>query len=829
MTGLGSQIVPATRKSVLHRYLHAHPVAVIAAGVLLLTSAATGLLWGQDASAWGAGPLTVFSAGHWWTPVTAVLVPESPVNAVVSIVLALTVYAYAEDLLGHIPLLWVTAVTGVGGVVVAISLHAAMWTVTDLRPVEAAELPVADPAIALVGAAMAASAVAPTLWRRRIRLIGLSSLAMLALYVGDADAWYLLGAALLGLTVGAWFGRGNARNPWHRSSLRETRSLAAALVALTGLGPLSAVISGGGRGPLSLAVDAFTQYDQDIIDRCSRHYTSSCDHQFVLLVTRGAGPAILALVPLVLLLVAAWGIRSGRRAGAILAIAVETLVAGLAIYSLLAGQLSIDPWVDGTGFEYLLWALASIGLPLAMAISLVVLWRHFPVRARSGAVRGFAVVVGAAFVVCAVGFIVAEWLMRQTYNTTPSIGDLLLEAVRRFIPSAFLQGVNELPYPRHGAALWFYQWVGVVFWAVVVVGMLWLYRRARVPQATDDARYRALLRRGGGTLGYLGTWRGNRHWYSDDGQSAIAYRLIGDVAIAIADPLATPAHRAQAVRGFVDFCVSHGWLPVFYSVHGEFLPVFDGMGWEHTSVGEETVMVLDQVTLTGKNWQKVRHPMTRAEREGVTAVWTGWKDLTPAQVAQIGEIDEQWIADKALPEMGFTLGSIEEAKDPEVALLLAVDAAGRIQVVTSWMPSWRDGRQVGWTLDFMRRRIDGPNGLMEFVIAKAALRGKETGIEVLSLSGAPLALKPGEEQSASPTVLASLLGWMAQALEPAYGFASLFRFKSKFRPEYRTIYLAYGDPVALPSIGVAVGRAYLPDASPRDILALARAARGGDR
>ncbi|MFT4306893.1 MAG: DUF2156 domain-containing protein [Microbacterium sp.] len=814
---------------VARRYLTAHPVALGASVVVVVAAALTGSLWGQDVSYWGTGPLSVFVAGHWWTPFTAVLVPGSPVDAVICVALALTVYAYAEDLLGHLALVWVTAVTGLGGIVVAIGLHAASWTVTDLRPVEAEEIPVVDPAIAIAGAVMAASAVASALWRRRIRLIGFAVLAMFALYVGDADSWYRLASAVLGLAGGAWLTRRSARRPWHRSSVREIRALTAALVAVTGLGPFAAVIADGGRGPLSLAVDAFTQYDQDLIDRCNTHYTSICEHQFTLLVTRGAGPAILALVPLALLLVAAWGMQRGRRAGMFLAIAVETLVAALAVYSLLSGQLYIDPWVDGTGFEYLLWAVASIGVPLATAVLLVVLRRRFPVRARASAVRGFSIIVLSAFAVCAAGYVVAEWLLRQTYNTDPSFADLLVETVRRFIPSAFLQGVSELPYPRHGAALWIYQWVGVAFWAVVVVAMLWLYRRIRVPAAADDARFRALLRRGGGTLGYLGLWRGNRHWYSDDRQSAVAYRLVGDVAIAIADPLTTTAHREQAIRGFVDFCVGHGWLPVFYSIHDEFLPVFDAMGWEHTSVGEETVMVLADVTLTGKAWQKVRQPMMRAEREGVRAVWTRWQDLGAAQIAQIEEIDEQWVTDKALPEMGFTLGSIEEAKDPEVALLLAVDAVGRIQVVTSWMPSWRDGIQVGWTLDFMRRRADGPNGLMEFVIAKAALSGKMIGLEVLSLSGAPLALKPGEEPSAEPTVLTSLLAWMAQALEPAYGFASLFRFKSKFRPEYRTIHLAYADPVTLPRIGVAVGRAYLPDASARDVLALARAARGGAR
>jgi lysylphosphatidylglycerol synthetase-like protein (DUF2156 family) len=145
------------------------------------------------------------------------------------------------------------------------------------------------------------------------------------------------------------------------------------------------------------------------------------------------------------------------------------------------------------------------------------------------------------------------------------------------------------------------------------------------------------------------------------------------------------------------------------------------------------------------------------------------------------------------------------------------------------MPSWTDGELTGWTLDFMRRRTDGPNGMMEFLIAKAALQLQSEGATVLSLSGAPLADDPDEPADGDPGPLRALLRWLAEVLEPAYGFASLFRFKGKFRPRYRPLSLAYRDPLQLPAIGAAVGRAYLPDASRREIVALARTAWEGRR
>lgn len=811
---------------VASRYARDNPVALGFALIVLAASVATGSLWGADALAWGAGPLSTFVAGRWWTLLTALFVPDSTVETVLTLLLALTAFAWAERLLGHLRVVMVGAGVGVMGLLAAIGLHAALWTVTDLRPVEATELPVLEPSLLMIGAIMAATAFAPALWRRRIRLVGFGLLAMFALYAGDGDSWYRVATAVLGLIVGAMLASGTVRHTWHRSSTREIRTLVAFIVAISGLGPLVALIGGGGRGPLSLVVDAFAQYDADLVQRCTTVEMPTCDDQFALVVTRGVGPALLAVVPLLLLLIAAWGLRQGRRAAWALALGVNMALAAIAVLSWASGRLVIDPWVDGSGLEYVLWSAASIGVPLAIVVALIVERRRFPIRATRAATRVYTGVVSVAFVVSAGTLLVIEALGRRDFSTSPSALDLLVVTLRRFVPPVFLQPAGHSPYPHHGAALFAYQWMGVFFWAIMIVATLLLYRRPRRAGGPDGALYRQLLRRGSDTLGFLGTWRGSTYWYSPDRSCAVAYRVVGDVALAVGDPLAPDGRRLDAVRGFVDAAIEQGWAPVFYSVHDDTANDIRSLGWQTLPLGVETVMDLEGLEFVGKSWQKVRQPLTRAEREGFTALWTRWHDLSVVQTSQIVEIDEEWVADRALPEMGFTLGSLEEIKDPEVRLLLAIGPEGRIEAVTSWMPSWRGGEIDGWTLDFMRRRADGPNGMMEFLIAKAALTLRDEGARLLSLSGAPLADEPGDAAAGDPTLLRSLLRWLAGALEPAYGFASLFRFKSKFRPRYRPLYLAYRDPLELPAIGTAIARAHVPDATPREVLALLRTVRG---
>lgn len=826
-TGSPAETPVTTRRrarAVRHR-LRSYPVSSAFALVVAGASIATGSAWGADASAWGAGPLSTFASGRWWTLATALVVPDSAVDAALSVVLSLTALAWAERLLGHARALAAAVGVGVGGLLAASGLHAALWTVTELRPVEAAEVPVLDPAVAIVGAVMAATAFAPALWRRRVRLGGFGMLAMFALYAGDADAWYRLATAIVGLVVGVVLARGRTRQAWHRSSARESRTLLALVVAVSGVGPLVALIGGGGRGPLSLVVDAFSQYDADVVRRCATVELPQCDEQLTFVVTRGAGPALLAVVPLLLLLAAAWGLRRGRRAAWRWALGVDAALAVAAAASWASGGLVIDPWVDGTGLEYVLWSLASIGVPCAIVVSLLICRGRFPVVVTRRTARTYAIVVSAALVVAGGTLSLTGWLGRRDFSDEPTPAQLALVTLRRLIPQVFLQPTGRSPYPHHGPALFAYQWTGAAFWAVVLVTTLWLYRQSARPPDGDAAQYRALLRRGSDTLAYVGTWRGNRHWSSADGCDAVAYRVVGDVALALADPLAADGDRRRVLAAFAEHCVEHGWIPAFYSAHADTLAAAEALGWRGLPVGVETVMDLEGLDFAGKAWQKVRQPLARAEREGYAAVWARWRDLSVADSSQIVAIDEEWVADRALPELGFTLGGVDELDDPEVRLLLAVGPDGRIEAVTSWMPHWRDGRIAGWTLDYMRRRADGPNGIMEFLIASAALRLRDEGAHTLSLSGAPLADDPGASATEA-TPVRSLLRWLATVLEPVYGFASLFRFKSKFRPRHRPLYLVYRDPLELPLLGAAITRAYLPAASRSEVFALLRAIRG---
>lgn len=356
--------------------------------------------------------------------------------------------------------------------------------------------------------------------------------------------------------------------------------------------------------------------------------------------------------------------------------------------------------------------------------------------------------------------------------------------------------------------------------------------RRRVPgglAAGEDttARARRLLHdNGGSTMSWMTLWPENRYRFTEDGQGYVAYQRHAGVAVALTDPVTEERSVGAAILEFAAEAERGGLIPCLFSIGPAAADIAAASGWRTVKMAEDTIVELTGLEFKGKSWQDVRSALNKAKRESLTFRLVTLAEEPFSILAQVRAISEQWVGKKDLPEMGFTLGGVEEALDPEVRVGLAIDADGSVHGVTSWLPVYGPGTVVrGWTLDVMRRRPDGFRPVVEYLIASSCLSFKASGAQFVSLSGAPLATSAEDDPAAIDRVL-SLLGG---ALEPLYGFRSLHQFKAKFIPRYEPVYLAYRDEADLARIGMALTRAYLPDVSTRQLVRVSVSARRSGR
>ncbi|UXM93562.1 bifunctional lysylphosphatidylglycerol flippase/synthetase MprF [Paenarthrobacter sp. JL.01a] len=780
---------------------------------------------------------------HWWVLLSSAFVARNPTSALIGILLLLGVGVQVERRIGSRRFALAAIAGQVVGVAAAMGFVSVSAGVVGEWVGQISGNVFAGPTAFVCATLMASTASMTTLWRRRIRLGVFALLLLLALYNGGFADLVRLFAATAGALIGPLLSGRRPRTPHPVGSRHERRVLIALLVAATAIGPVVAGLAPHAVGPLSVLRYLLTNIQpvdpETLKTLCSYPALARDCAAAGLQLRAGAGGTFMAVLPSFLLLLLADGLRRGRRAAWAGTLVIQAALSAIAVATIIA---VLQPTAGETAAAEGLAAgeAAAHGHPLSLVLPLllplllaVLLWSRrklFSVRAPHGTYRRLAALIAVLAAVLALVYVGAASALAQDFNPAPGLGEILADVPDRFLPLAYMFDLTPAFVPLSPVTVALYEGVGIVFWAVTGAALLRTFLQpAHNRHSLDEDRARAIIKtQDGGTLSWMTTWPGNRYWFAPEGQSFVAYRVIGGIALTLGPAVGPLRDREKAFDEFTAHCTANGWSPCFYSVPQEVKDHASGRGWAGVQVAQETILDLDNVTFKGKKFQDIRTAMNNAAKAGVRAEWTTYSAAPRTVQAQIQEISEEWVEDKSIPEMGFTLGSLDELDDPEVRCLVAIDKDKKVHAVTSWLPVYRGGAIIGWTLDLIRRRSTAMRASAEFLIASAAVSLRDEGCTFISLSGAPLAPPPGSgsgsgsEPDPSSSTMDRFLEGLGSTLEPVYGFRSLLGFKSKFQPRFVPLYMVYPDPAALPAIGRAVTRAYLPEIRFEQGLSLAR-------
>ena len=837
-TNKGSRLMEPSAKSVLltdlARWVRRHALALaFSLGLILLNLISWLLIWllripGRNRLGMPLSDLIIRRAsrpfhGQGLPPLlvqfarllVSLVITPGPLPLAIDVALVLVMLCIAETRLGRRRTVLAAVISAIGGAAVGLII---CWLINALQNHWAwfIRVPMSlSPIILVVGSLMASIPFSDFLWRRRIATIGYTALILMVLYTGNPGSYCALAAALIGhLTGHLWHGPVQDANPHGHSGSYETRHLLGAVATVLALGPLVTVssrIRAGFLTPLGTFMGSNTG-GSAALSRCLEENNQVSCYAHYGLVAGHAPTGISALVmPTLVMLVAAWGIYHGRRVAAVTGVVLNALTVVMALLYFLVFPLTIGEGLNQAIRHGALPSLLIITLPpLILSWFLVRNLGIFLVRTKTSRLQlGWAAIV-LAFLATAMGYMAFTAISPGSFNPRPTTSRALSQLPGLYLPNGVASRFLPTLVPRTPTGRLVSHGIGLIFWLVVLVVLLSWMRSSVIQNGSERQEADKLVEYGGESMSFMTTWEGNSYWFSPSGHSGIAYRLLHGIALTTTGPFGDPDEYADDLDEFTRFCTAHSWSPVFYSVHKPQRDLLAAGGWSTLTVGTEMVVTPSLWQTKGKKWQDIRTAINKAKRDNITDVLTTFNDASWDVQSQIVDISEQWAELKALPEMKFTLGGLDELRDPRMAILYAVDDQGKVLAVTSWMPTYRQGQVIGWTLDFMRHRTDSPNGIMEFLIARMAERLRDQGTaEFMSLSAAPLAgMDSSEDQTA---FLQHALHLVADLMEPAYGFRSLFFFKKKFQPSEHPVYICYPDPAQLAQIGLAVVQAYLPN------------------
>ncbi|NUR39054.1 MAG: DUF2156 domain-containing protein [Streptomyces sp.] len=331
-------------------------------------------------------------------------------------------------------------------------------------------------------------------------------------------------------------------------------------------------------------------------------------------------------------------------------------------------------------------------------------------------------------------------------------------------------------------------------------------RRAVDPLTEDDEkRLRELLDRHGDrdSLGYFALRREKSVVWSPSGKAAVAYRVVGGVALASGDPLGDPEAWPGAIEPWLDQARAHGWIPAVMGASEEAGTVYARHGLDALELGDEALVEVAEFTLEGRAMRTVRQAHNRVRRAGYTVRIRRHEEIPAAEMAALVKRADDW-RDGAT-ERGFSmaLGRLGDARDGRCVMLECTDAEGELRALLSFVP-WGPH---GLSLDLMRRDRDCDNGLVEFMVIDLLRRAHEIGITQVSLNFAMFrsVFERGGRLGAGPVLRLwrSLLSFFSRWWQ----IESLYRANAKYRPIWEPRFLLFEKSADLPRIGLASARA----------------------
>ena len=319
---------------------------------------------------------------------------------------------------------------------------------------------------------------------------------------------------------------------------------------------------------------------------------------------------------------------------------------------------------------------------------------------------------------------------------------------------------------------------------------------------------------GTSSIAYYALGFDKSYFFNKEDSCVIPYILKGNVALSAGDPIGPGGEIKKTLEEFSLFCEENQWVPAFYQAEEKFIKDYRAENFKILKIGEEALVDVQSFDTKGKKKAQLRQGINKGKKANWQFKFYDNVIRDEEIKSQLVEISKEWLAQKSGGEMGFTMGGTSVEGSSKTLVTVATDEEGKVMAFCTWAPMYASN---GWSLDFMRRLPDAPNGVMEFLIAATIEKTKEMGSEVISLGMAPLS-NVDESESEEIISLEKGLEFVSDKFNNVYHFKSLRHFKEKFDPRWENSYLIYPSIVHFPTIIQALIKAQMPNLGLSEII-----------
>jgi len=314
----------------------------------------------------------------------------------------------------------------------------------------------------------------------------------------------------------------------------------------------------------------------------------------------------------------------------------------------------------------------------------------------------------------------------------------------------------------------------------VIVWILFKPSTKHTKQVQDHIQLTRLLKAySNSSEDYFKLWPADKQYFWNANYSSfIAYRIVGSVVFALADPIGPDSARTALIETFIDWCRNRRLRVCFLLITEASLVSYKKAGLQSLQIGASALIDIDQFLqeTAGDKWW--RWQKNRAQKNGYV-YYVSQPPHSQAFVNELKEVSDAWLKKEHYQERGFALGYFDGQYINACPIHFLRDTNGHIVAFTNQVPSMKP--QTIGTVDLLRYRptADQP---MPYLLFKTMERLQNNFTQF------DLGFVPFTTTNERVVSLARILS------AGRFSVKGLEQFKNKFKPSWQPNYLAYdGD------------------------------------
>ncbi len=240
---------------------------------------------------------------------------------------------------------------------------------------------------------------------------------------------------------------------------------------------------------------------------------------------------------------------------------------------------------------------------------------------------------------------------------------------------------------------------------------------------------------GKSSLDFFKTYSDKFIFAPPDINAFISYKVSTTFAVALENPVAeNEAEMKKCIIAFGKFCYQNGLKEIFYRVPKESLPLYSELSMKSLFIGQEGIADLNSFSLEGGEKKSIRNALNKTREQGYS-VQINKPPLRDGLIQKLKSVSEEWLKSTGRHEISFSQGVFSEKEIKEQTVISIENREEKIICFLNIIPDY--SKDEG-TYDLLRKTVDAPNGVMDYIIVEMFKYFRSVGIRYVNLGFAPM-------------------------------------------------------------------------------------------